>query len=238
MLIFPLVSQSESVTLSGNFSSLNLYNHVTGTLGVDVRALNRLTVIIPSKTVITATAGAALTIGDWPASISLQLVNNGFISGRGGDGGLGGIRVSFSELIAPTQGSAGATAIFCTVGCAITNNGTIQGGAGGGGGGSYSINGDGGGGGGGMGGGTGGIGNLSGNGGSLIGGGAGGVAVASLAGNGGNGGTWVDGGDGVGQTGGSSAVAGATGGQPGKAIDYNSNSVSVTDNGTIYGVTS
>jgi hypothetical protein len=235
MLIFPLAPQTEFLVVRGAFSNLNLYNYVTGTLGASLTGVTTVNILFHEETVVSSNAGPALILGNWPATITLNIVNNGLISGRGGDGGFGGVR---NEQLAPTAGTNGLTGIFCTVPCSITNNGTIQGGAGGGGGGSYSFNGDGGGGGGGMGGGVAGFGAPSGFGGTLFNGGLGGLAFAAVAGNGGNGGTWANGGNGIGQAGGSSATAGGAGGQPGKAIDFNGQAVSVVDNGTIYGVTS
>lgn len=91
----------------------------------------------------TSTGTPGLTInGSWPGGI--ELVNNGFIMGMGGDGGSGG------------NGSAGGTAISLGVSCTIANNSFI---GGGGGGGAASFQGGAnGGGGGGAGGGTGGTG--------------------------------------------------------------------------------
>lgn len=91
----------------------------------------------------TSTGTPGLTInGSWPGGV--ELVNNGFIMGMGGDGGSGG------------NGSAGGTAISLGVSCTIANNSFI---GGGGGGGAASFQGSAnGGGGGGAGGGTGGTG--------------------------------------------------------------------------------
>jgi hypothetical protein len=235
VIIFPLAQPALSVRVGGgDYRSLNLYDHVTGTLGVNVSQANAVIVTISSGAFIVAarTNAAGLTVGNWPATVNLTIVNNGFISGRGGTGGDGGIR---NGPVEPTAGGNGTAGIFCTVPCSITNNGLIQGGGGGGGGGKYSINGNGGGGGGGVGLGDGGFGFTNGGQGTFDQGGLGGDSQSSLVpapGNGGNGGTWLDGGDGAGQAGGAS---GAAGGQPGKAIDFNGNTVNVTDNGTIFG---
>lgn len=73
------------------------------------------------------TAVAGLTInGSWPNGITL--VNNGFIMGRGGNGGNSTSAATLSD------GLPGGTAISLGVNCTITNNSYIGGGGGGGGG--------------------------------------------------------------------------------------------------------
>jgi len=108
----------------------------------------------------------ALTTGDWPRG--LRLINNGFIMGRGGDGGslaAGKYHQQSWSIGAPPEknlwdGWDGSDAIFIntTDKITITNQGAI---AGGGGGGAGSGTGNFGGGGGGAGGGKGGIGNTT-----------------------------------------------------------------------------
>jgi hypothetical protein len=108
----------------------------------------------------------ALTTGDWPGG--LRLINNGFIMGRGGDGGslaAGKYHQQSWSIGAPPEknlwdGWDGSDAIFIntTDKITITNQGAI---AGGGGGGAGSGTGNFGGGGGGAGGGKGGIGNTT-----------------------------------------------------------------------------
>lgn len=72
------------------------------------------------------TAVAGLTInGSWPNGITL--VNNGFIIGRGGDGG------SVAQRTKGAVGSPGGAAISLGVNCIIRNKSYIAGGGGGGG---------------------------------------------------------------------------------------------------------
>lgn len=73
------------------------------------------------------TATPALTInGSWPGGI--ELINNGFIMGKGGKGGIGG-----SLNTPPIAGGAGGPAISIGLNVNITNNSYIAGGGGGGG---------------------------------------------------------------------------------------------------------
>lgn len=92
----------------------------------------------------TSTGTPGLTIdGSWPAGVTL--VNNGFIMGKGGDGG--------GWPLAQMSGYNGGNAISLGVNCTITNNSYIGGGGGGGGAEYYNVMGGGGGAGGGAGGG-------------------------------------------------------------------------------------
>ena len=87
----------------------------------------------------TTTGGPALTInGSFPNGVTL--VNNGIISGMGGNGGRGGRPYLISPIL-PVAGSAGGGALSVSSAVTIANNGTIQGGGGGGGGGGGAVNG-------------------------------------------------------------------------------------------------
>ena len=158
-----------------------------------------------------------LDTGILPLDSILNIVNNGTISGAGGDGGVGGI-----VGVNPTDGGFGGTAInirppstaptnFLTVN--FTNNGVIQGGGGGGAGGPFlqvPLHGGGGGGGAGFNAGVGGTATtpaLHGQDGTVTTGGAGGAGASSLL-YGGVGG-------GPGQVGGSNAIQSAVGGAAG-----------------------
>lgn len=149
----------------------------------------------------------ALDIGSgWHAGVTIVLVNNGRISGAGGDGGYGD----------GSPGIAGGTGVYARRAITLTNNGEIWGGGGGGGGSfrSFPTRGGGGGGGGGTtpgiaGGGVG-TGN-PGTDGTSEAGGAGGSAAPSVGGAGGNPGA-------VGSPGTGGVVDGA-GGAAGNAID-------------------
>lgn len=71
----------------------------------------------------------------FPASSKLTINNNGFIFGRGGMGGTGGV----FDLAPGANGQDGGTAICTNLRTVITNNGWIAGGGGGGGGGGAGI---------------------------------------------------------------------------------------------------
>jgi len=69
----------------------------------------------------------------FPAGSSLTLINNGYIIGKGGDGGIG---AGGAARITGSAGTAGGPALYVGYSTSITNNGTIGGGGGGGGGGA------------------------------------------------------------------------------------------------------
>lgn len=86
-----------------------------------------------------STGTPALTInGSFPGGV--ELTNNGFIIGRGGNGGVGR---SISSTNGSTSGGAnggqGGLALAVSVAASVRNNGTIAGGGGGGGGGAASA---------------------------------------------------------------------------------------------------
>lgn len=100
------------------------------------------------------------TDSGYPAGSTLNIVNNGYIVGKGGNGGIGG-RADLPYLTAGQGGTAGGPSFKVSYNCNVINNGLIGGGGGGGGGGgshhstnSYQLYGSfgGGGGGGGQGG--------------------------------------------------------------------------------------
>ena len=91
---------------------------------------------------------AAFTVGDWPAGITIQIINNGRIegaggrAGRGGDGGprIGGANgTSTEDGDNGSNGNDGGTAFYTTVPVFLdSDNAEIWGGGGGGGGGGGS----------------------------------------------------------------------------------------------------
>jgi len=82
----------------------------------------------------TSTGSAAMTIsGSFPGGV--ELINNGTIIGRGGNGGRGG---GFAPS-PPTGGTAAGTGLSVSTAVSITNNGTVAGGGGGGGGGGNRV---------------------------------------------------------------------------------------------------
>lgn len=93
----------------------------------------------------TGTEALAVLSGDWPVGVTINIVNNGRIVGKGGRGGdspvwdyllLATSMSGTAKGIAGTDGGDGGDAILATYPVNLTNNGTIGGGGGGGGGGS------------------------------------------------------------------------------------------------------
>ena len=166
----------------------------------------------------TSTSNTGLVVdGSFPAGV--DLINNGYILGMGGNGGGGG-----GDGGAGGSGGSGGKALSVSTGVTITNNGTIGGGGGGGGGGGSGKNGQefGFAGGGGGGGGRTGLTNSSGGGGGSGayngGGGSGGSGTSSSAGGGGGGGVYYGAFDnGYGAGGGSGGNWGANGNGGGSA---------------------
>jgi len=165
-----------------------------------------------------STGTPALTVsGSFPSGV--ELINNGFIVGMGGNGGAG----CRWDGAAGSAGSSGGLALSVSSAISITNSGTIGGGGGGGGGGQAGRNNSGltssmsgGGGGGGRSSNaansSGGIGhaNERGKGTPSGGGGSGTVSTAGAGGSGGNAGNTATGG--IGGSGGGWGASGATGG--------------------------
>lgn len=199
------------------------------------------------------TAIAAVVLGSWPAGSTIKLINNGYILGMGGAGGVGMyLYPDISTLVDAAAGADGGPAIVLNQSIEIDNtNGYIWSGGGGGGGGGRAATVCtewGGHGGGGAGGGAGGdypvepysppTGNpahvAAGGNGTSGSGGAGGAASDSPdtctspinGGIGGNGGAYGSAGAaGSAGTGGAVNGSGAAGGNPGKAIDLQGYSV-------------
>jgi hypothetical protein len=85
-----------------------------------------------------STGTPALTInGSFPGGV--ELVNNGTIVGRAGNGGKGGNCTGRTTYVG-SPGTAGGTSVAISTAVSIRNNGTIAGGGGGGGGGGSSYN--------------------------------------------------------------------------------------------------
>ena len=137
-----------SVTLTTNQTNLDLRSYAVSAGWDEASALEFIIdngVIVSGDTQNNSTA--ALTVsGTFPGGVTV--VNNGFIVGRGGDGGRGGDNVNpFGG-----DGTTGGRAVLVSSAATFDNLGTIAGGGGGGGGGgdSRGVNQIGGGGGGGQ----------------------------------------------------------------------------------------
>lgn len=121
-----------ALTISANQSNANLRDLAVAA-GWDQTKKVKATINSGVYVSSSAVGTPALTInGSFPGGV--ELINNGFIVGRGGNGGAGA-QVSGYTYVAPTAGSSGGLALSVASAVSITNNGTIAGGGGGGGGG-------------------------------------------------------------------------------------------------------
>ena len=181
----------------------------------------------------------------WAAGDTVTVVNNGFIVGRGGNGGAGVSIIGPRTFSGGSAGSAGGLAFRAQRGVSVNNAGTIGGGGGGGGGGGaragstgeppQSVNEPGSGGGGGRGGSSGGAGGTLYTGGAAS---AGGAGTLTAAGAGGNTGFFGGAGGGLGAAGGTGqgahsvgeirGASGLPGGSAGAAVSGNANITWIT----------
>lgn len=119
------------------FNTFNVANELAavgwdGTIPVDVTInISTGVYVIP----VTTSTFAIDAIGPFDPSSKITINNNGFIFGRGGKGGMGGVYPN--QL--PSAGENGGDAIRLSCRTTITNNGVIAGGGGGGGGGSGMV---------------------------------------------------------------------------------------------------
>lgn len=246
-------SGSTPVNLTISANTTSGYNLLTAAQSAGyVAGSSTITLTINSGVYVGSPASGAsyaITISGFTSGDVISIVNNGYIYGRGGDGGQGGGTVNANAVGLP--GDTGGRAIYTDFATSITNNGIIAGGGGGGGGGGLYWNGNiksstyagGGGGGGGQGYGnsSGGLGGdvavydgLAGTGGTATAAGSGGSGGLTNAGYGGNGGSLGSTGNaGTAGTGGSS-FAGGAGGAAGYYIVGNSY-VTWDTTGTVYG---
>lgn len=129
-------TDATQLTLSSSTNDYNLYNAAVAagwTSGIPVKLTINSGVVVGS----TSTAAAALIVGGFPAGTPITIVNDGYVVGRGGNGGHGGC---FPDNCgaggAGTAGTSGGPAFDAQQAVTITNNGIIGGGGGGAGGGS------------------------------------------------------------------------------------------------------
>ena len=94
---------------------------------------DQITCVIPSAVVVGSNSATlpAFDVGTWPEGVTLSLVNNGRITGRGGSGGTAYEGVFIAA-------GAGGPGFYTRQAITITNNGVIAGGGGGGGGGGVT----------------------------------------------------------------------------------------------------
>jgi hypothetical protein len=113
-------STGGGIVISTNQTNLNLRTYA---LANGWNGTSAVEIIINAGVYVysTTTATPGLTIdGSWPGGVTVT--NNGYIAGKGGQGGNG----------YPANGSVGGSAISLGVNCSIVNNGYIGGGGGGG----------------------------------------------------------------------------------------------------------
>lgn len=152
----PNASQNNSIPTSGTIGlghfyggvnrlqfnltiSANTNNYVLNTAKVAGYVAGVSDVILTINAGVTVSSSStglhALDVDtSWAAGDSVTIINNGTITGRGGDGGRG----SGSSAVA-ASGGAGGPALRAQRPVSITNNGTIGGGGGGGGGGAARL---------------------------------------------------------------------------------------------------
>ena len=118
-----------TITIGTNTSNFDVYTNTiaTGSYSTgltDVIVVNNATVNSASTPTYAMLVPASFSSGD-----TVQIINNSFIYGRGGNGGNG----------SPTAGAPGGLGIYVNRPTTIINNGTIAAGGGGGGGGAGGI---------------------------------------------------------------------------------------------------
>lgn len=125
-----------ALTISSDTTDYNIYSNRGGTYEAG-NSIITLTINSGIYVGSNSTSTAALIIpSDFDASDEIIVINNGFITGRGGAGGTGGnASGSCGGGGNGSPGGSGGPAISASRSVSITNNGTVAGGGGGGGGG-------------------------------------------------------------------------------------------------------
>lgn len=127
------VSTNYGDLVSNSFDNYNVYDQFVIEFGLPEPNIIVIVTVL-SNVVISSTdvsIPAFVTDTRWPTGVTLKLINNGTIAGRGGDGGWR--IVTISPLTASKDGQNGGTALFANYPIEITNNSVIGGGGGGGG---------------------------------------------------------------------------------------------------------
>ncbi len=211
-------------TIGENISNFNLATSLGLSESADITLTIASGVIVSS----TNTGTPALNTGNLPVGSTVEIINNGYIIGKGGAGGKGG-DASYPNVSNGANGSNGGNALSITLDVTINNtNGYIYGGGGGGGGGgsaewatiSYSNYGGGGGG--------GGAGNITSSGGGV--GVASGAPGQSISGSSGSNGSTSGGAEGFGGVG-----ANASGGDGGAGGNYGASGTAGVNGSTTVG---
>ena len=132
--------QSLSVTISSSTTNYNMSsNKPSGLSGFeassDVTYTVNIGVVIGGTTVGTPAMQTGPSSA-WPAGLTLTVVNNGTLIGKGGNGGNGASGNWTTVTTAATAGQDGGPAFKAERAMTFTNNGAVYGGGGGGGGGN------------------------------------------------------------------------------------------------------
>jgi hypothetical protein len=137
--IAPADPNVKNVYVDTNQNNYNLYTAASSIYTIN--SGDTVNVFISSGVFIgsTSTSTHAFTTGSgWPAGVTINIFNSGYILGKGGSGGRGGLGFDgpFAPAPAPNgeSGSNGGPSMEFTLNCTLENNGTIGGGGGGGGG--------------------------------------------------------------------------------------------------------
>ncbi len=122
------IQGNELIISSNRLTTYNLYNEYIAAFGPQTPATEVTLKVLPEVYVIgtNTTLPAIDTRGQWFSGTRIKIINNGFILGRGGNGG----RMSPNESI---SGGNGGTAIASStnISTIVDNYGTIAGGGGG-----------------------------------------------------------------------------------------------------------
>jgi N-acetylneuraminic acid mutarotase len=115
-----------------NFNLRTIHDTLYPEIVADESPPITVTCVINSGVIVgsATTSVPAFDVGSWPSGVSLELVVNGTIQGKGGDGGWGG-PLSWPN---PSAGSPGGRAVYTRHALAIDGSGAVKGGGGGGGG--------------------------------------------------------------------------------------------------------
>jgi hypothetical protein len=117
-----------TIVISSNTTSFNLSSSLIS-LGADLNDSLNVNIIINTGIIVGSTSTSIPAISINLPTIAVNLINNGYIVGRGGNG----------SDVDGQAGKNGGNALLTTVPLTLTNNGTIGGGGGGGGKGAHTA---------------------------------------------------------------------------------------------------
>jgi hypothetical protein len=124
-----------NLTISSNTTNYNMATAATSA-GWNGTAACTVNCTINSGVEVTSTSTGSYAFDTGSAfvgkTVTLSLINNGYIVGKGGDGGRGGNSVFGNATQGLTVSGNGGPAFIARQAISITNNGTIGGGGGGG----------------------------------------------------------------------------------------------------------